>query len=592
MSGILNFQNNEVIIDDLKLVGSSLSTSSSELSASELSAIDILGIKGNDNTNAVKKFNGLSLKGDPGTAGPKGDQGTAGPKGDPGTAGPKGDQGTAGPKGDPGDSFLEISGGTELDFKSTTPNVDDITISGRLLKAFIRSIDSLGLFTLGMITFDNGGGVGPNPGPGKATLGSSILLSGESGYAGYNNGIHLYEIQQSGDYEITAIGGPGGDIMNIAHAYGYNVKVPYANNFNFFDGPLKNKVNVYNGFHGLSHQYGGSPTRIRATYRLDKKTKVYCLVGQKGSANLDTSIIYKVWNGGVHIRTNQANGAGGGGGTFVWIKKDGETDIKLLLAAGGGGGASAPYLGLYYYDTTTTTFGRSAKQVAISNAKLVNGTLIAKDGDNGVISGGSRGGLGWTSIRNKYAKSSSHGSSSSTGNLGGFGGGGDPGSRGVFFDSTSSVIWNKIRDVGSTNTFGGGGGGGYQGGNGGTSFFEGNTGTPAASADAAQWYNMPKLVIPDENRVDHISGFEVDSGSSIDYGYDKWWNDQQRSMIPTYFAKPGGGAQSVYINTENGLYVEHSMSKSIVEPESNQQQMTTIAQVTITGTVIPPQETD
>jgi hypothetical protein len=217
--------------------------------------------------------------------------------------------------------------------------------------------------------------------------------------------------------------------------------------------------------------------------------------------------------------------------------------------------------------------------------------LNPTDGDNGVISGGSRGGLGWTSIKNKYAETSSHGSSSSTGNLGGFGGGGEAGSRGAFFDSTSSVIWNKSRDLLTTNTFGGGGGGGYDGGDGGKSFFEGSS-FSMTEATAAQWYNMPKLVIPNENRVDHISGYEVDSGSSIDYGYNKWWSDQQRLQIPTYFAKPGGGAQSVFINTENDLYVEHSMSKSIVEPESNKEQMTTIAQVTITGTVIPYQETD
>ena len=62
MSGTLDFKENNVTINHLKLGGTPSST------PLNLNSIQILGIKANDNT--VQKFNGLSLTGDDGPEGP------------------------------------------------------------------------------------------------------------------------------------------------------------------------------------------------------------------------------------------------------------------------------------------------------------------------------------------------------------------------------------------------------------------------------------------------------------------------------------------------------------------------------------------
>ena len=276
-----------------------------------------------------------------------------------------------------------------------------------------------GLYSFSSHTFTNCGKTGRD-GPTLSECRSSYSPSWTDNTSYFNvtgsyNGIQIWTVPETADYEINAYGAQGG-------------------------------WQYYNS----TYYYGGEGARIQGVFLLTKGDKYRLVVGQEGEP------------------TQNANGwennaaAGGGGGTFIWK----ESDETLLIAAGGGGAGFRTNYSDRHATSSESGFGAEGLSNGGSNG---NGGKA----NNGGSSYWAGGGAGWITDGTGGNQSTDY--NTTGGSYGGAGGGMRPraGARGGDEWNDGRDEGGKGGfgggGGGGSDNMGTGGGGGYSGGGGGRS---------------------------------------------------------------------------------------------------------------------------
>jgi hypothetical protein len=244
-----------------------------------------------------------------------------------------------------------------------------------------------GLYAFTSATFTPGGATGSS-GPTLTQARTGLTGTGveswkdNTSYFNTSNGIQLWTVPQTGDYEITLTGAHGGS-ANTSYGFG---------------AP-------------------GQPASFKTILTLTQGHIIQILVGQMG--------------GNGNAGNNCGQDGAGGGGTFVYN----QTTATILAVAGGGGGAGSNGLGR---EETLKTASNSI------NGNKGSGTTGGAGGTNGgggsiqsgsCVNGGASGagfsGNGATNGQSTAALSFLNGGTGGSGGfaIGGFGGGGASGTQ-------------------------------------------------------------------------------------------------------------------------------------------------------------------
>lgn len=319
--------------------------------------------------------------------------------------------------------------------------------------SYVSKAASAPLYTFSSFTFTNCGSTGIN-GPDSVACGNTASYAAQSSWTSnlsflnFSGGIQIWQVPESGNYTLTAVGAAG-------------------------------------GASGVSAGLGSS---IQGTFSLNQGDLIKILIGQMGA-------------------TNSNGSGGGGGGTFVYN----QTSSTLLIVAGGGGGAGHTSAGRNAVATNLASNGNptggtggtlSAGGTAGSGYGGAGGGGV-NSGNNGAVSGnglpgGGGGGFGGNGGAAQNNNQSALGKSFLNGGTGGYH------NYAAYGSSTAANGGFGGGGTGSSYTYqsGGGGGGGYTGGGGGDglnvggggggggSFNSGTSQTNSAGTNSGQGYLM------------------------------------------------------------------------------------------------------
>jgi hypothetical protein len=267
-------------------------------------------------------------------------------------------------------------------------------------------------------TFTNAGAVGRN-GPTLSQCVSSYSGASWASNTAYFNmttqGIQIWTVPASGNYQITCVGAGGGL--------------------------------------GQASNPGGFGARMRGTFALTQGQKLRIIAGQLG--------------------TNNTGLNGGGGGASFVMKESGSTTSDILVIAGGGGGG--PYTNNGTNRNATTGDPSQPGWYGDSNTTLNNGQSSGNGGICYNRSGAGGGGLTGNGGSSTVISESQGGFSFTNGAIGGTGLSNQSTSLDGGFGGGGSGEWSTWTGAGGGGGYSGGSGGYYYGGGGGGSSYNNGT---------------------------------------------------------------------------------------------------------------------